>query len=139
MNTLDVQVDDLVEIITASHQIILYLKPGLYRTAVCACAGVCACVYTMERPVLLVQVARQRVSVPLRRLEHAFLLGGGELLAVFPEVATLASLPAGDSWRQAFNILHQLHVAPWWRRGEEEQTVRKGATDGAAGGRKSRG
>lgn len=78
------------------------------------CMYVCA-VYTMQRPVLLVQVARQRVSVPLRWLEHALLLGGGELLAVLPEVATLASLPAGDSCRQAFDVLHQLHVAAWWR------------------------
>lgn len=73
------------------------------------------CMYTMERPVLLVQVARQRVSVPLRRLEHTFLFGGGELLAVLPEVAALASLPAGDSCCQAFNVLHQLHVTAWWR------------------------
>lgn len=72
--------------------------------------------YTVERPVLLVQVARQRVSVPLRRFEHTFLFGGGELLAVLPEVAALASFPAGDSSCQAFNILHQFHVAAWWRR-----------------------
>ena len=69
--------------------------------------------YTMERPVLLEQVARQRVSVPLGRLKHAFLFRWGELLAVFPEVATLASLPAGDSCCQAFNVVHQLHVTTW--------------------------
>lgn len=80
--------------------------------------------YTMERPVLLVQVARQRVSVPLRRLKHTFLFGGGELLAVLPEVAALASLPAGDSCCQAFNVLHQLHVAAWWRREENREEIR---------------
>lgn len=75
-----------------------------------ACAYSCACVCTVERPVLLVQVARQRVSVPLGRLEHAFLFGGGELLAVLPEVAALSSLSAGDSCCEPFNVLHQLHV-----------------------------
>lgn len=65
---------------------------------------------TMERPVLLVQVARQRVSVPLRWFQHAFLFGGGELLAVLPKVAALASFAAGDSCCQAFNVLHQLNV-----------------------------
>lgn len=76
---------------------------------------VCVCVRmdTMERPVLLVQVARQRVSVPLRRLEHPLVFGGGELLAVLPEVAAFASLPAGNSRSQAFDVLHQLHVAAW--------------------------
>lgn len=68
---------------------------------------------TVERPVLLVQVARQRVSVPLRRLKHTLLFRGGELLAVLPEVAALSSLPAGDARRQAFDVIHQLHVAAW--------------------------
>lgn len=86
--------------------------------------------YTMERPVLLVQVARQRVSVPLRWLKHTFLFGGGELLAVLPEVAALASLPAGDSCCQAFNILHQFHVAAWWRREKTRQGENQSNTKG---------
>lgn len=86
-----------------------------------ACTDSCACVCTVERPVLLVQVARQRVSVPLGRLEHAFLFGGGELLAVLPEVAALSSLSAGDSCCEPFNVLHQLHVTAWRRQKRETQ------------------
>lgn len=95
---------------------------------VLVCEAVSVCMYTMERPVLLVQVARQRVSVPLRRLKHAFLFGGGKLLAVLPEVAALASLPAGDASCQAFNVIHQLHVAAWCtrkERGKQGENVSK--------------
>lgn len=89
------------------------------------CMYMYICMYTMERPVLLVQVARQRVSVPLRRLKHTFLFGGGELLAVLPEVAAFASLPTGDSCCQAFYIIHQLHVAAWWKREKTRQENRE--------------
>ena len=67
----------------------------------------------MQGPVLLVQVAGQRVTVPLGRLQHALLLGGGELLTVLPEVAALPPLAAGHACRQAFDVLHQLHVVAW--------------------------
>lgn len=79
----------------------------------------------MERPVLLVQVARQRVSVPLRWFKHTFLFGGGELLAVLPEVAPFASLPTGDSRCQAFYIIHQLHVTAWGKREKKRQENRE--------------
>lgn len=57
----------------------------------------------------LVEVAGQGLSVPLRGLEHALLLGGGELLAVLPEVAALAPLP-GDPCRQPLHVLHRVIV-----------------------------
>lgn len=84
---------------------------------VCACTCdhlLDVCVYdkvclTVVWAIPLVHVAGQGLPVPLRRLEQAFLLGGGELLAVLPEVAALAPLP-GDPCRQPLHVLHRVIV-----------------------------
>lgn len=49
----------------------------------------------MVEPIFLVHVAGQGVPAPLRRPQHPLLLGWRQLLAVLPEISSLASFPRG--------------------------------------------